>query len=100
MPVKWLNGPFSIITILDPNDPIYARARIEPWLILVESENWSNYLIYKKDNNEAYATVLDAFNAMWNHPEWTMEAPRGVALEEFAKTKLGLGTLGSLPESA
>jgi hypothetical protein len=83
VPVRWFNGPFSNITIIDRRNSIYARARIEPWFVLVEAPKWQNYVIYQKDNRDAYDTIVNMFDAMWRDEKWTMVAPTGDELEKF-----------------
>jgi hypothetical protein len=83
-PVKWFDGPFSIITVVDPDIPECARVRVEPWLVLVDAQKWQNYVIYQKDNDEAFTTVEKAFEAMWAK---AIEAPKGEELEKFRNEK-------------
>jgi hypothetical protein len=81
--VRWFDGPFSNITIVDRQDPIDARVRVEPWLPLMEPPKWQNYVVYQKDNLDAYNNIVGMFDAMWDHRKWTTAAPTGEELERF-----------------
>ncbi len=62
--VKWFNGSFPSITIGNPNTN-NAWARVEVFFYS-ESAKWQNYLVYYRDNKEAYNTIKNSFDNMWN----------------------------------
>ena len=88
--VRWFNGLFNLITLLDPGTK-KAQARVEVWLF-EESSKRQNYVINQKTNQEAYKAILDTFNKMWNDKQWCQKPPKN--LDEFRK-KPSLGTPSS-----
>lgn len=71
--VRWYEGPLASITLGDPcKHNAWARVEVR---LPIDNARWQSYLIYKRDNEEAYKAVLDSFLYMWNHQKWTREAP-------------------------
>lgn len=96
--VRWFDGPFNLMTILDPGDADQARARVETWMF-TDSDNWQNYLVYARDNPEAYATIVSTFDAMWDHPTWTRKPPADLenfkmSLSKAARTRTSASQRG------
>ena len=92
--VKWFDGIFNLITIIDPSTD-KARARVEVWFF-EETDRRQNYVIDRQENGVAYDAILDTFNKMWNDPLWSHEPPDN--LNELRK-KLGFGISDSQNQS-